>query len=133
MKIPFPKRRVSKAVALEELAILERSYPNAVTALHYSNPYELLVSVILSAQCTDARVNMTTPKLFAKYPTPAKLARAKQETVEEIIRSCGFYRMKAKNIISAAHDLWRSMVGKFPRRVRSSKPWPASDGRRLRS
>jgi len=114
MKIPFPKRRVPRDVALAELAILEKAYPNAVTALQYTNPFELLVAVILSAQCTDARVNLTTPKLFAKYPTAAKLAKAKQESVEEIIRSCGFYRMKAKNIISAAGDLVVKYGGEVP-------------------
>lgn len=114
MKIPFPKRRVSRDVALDELAILERTYPAAVTALHYTTPFELLIAVILSAQCTDARVNMTTPKLFAKFPTAAKLAKAKQESVEEIVRSCGFYRMKAKNIISAANDLVQKHGGEVP-------------------
>ena len=59
--IPFPKRKVTRAVAAEELAILERTYPDAVTALEYRNPFELLIAVILSAQCTDARVNLTTP------------------------------------------------------------------------
>ena len=112
--IPFPKRRVPKETALEELAILETAYPHAVTALEYRNPYELLIAVILSAQCTDARVNMTTPKLFAKYPTPAHLARAKQEDVEIIIKSCGFFRMKAKNIISAATDLVERFGGDVP-------------------
>jgi endonuclease-3 len=63
--IPFPKRKVTRAVAAEELAILERAYPHAVTALEYKNPFELLVAVILSAQNTDARVNLTTPHLFA--------------------------------------------------------------------
>lgn len=114
MKIPFPKRRVSRDVALRELAILERTYPSAITALHYSNPFELLIAVILSAQCTDARVNLTTPQLFAKYPTAAKLARAKPEDVERIIHSCGFYRMKAKSIISAASDLASKHGGEVP-------------------
>lgn len=114
MKIPFPKKRVTREVAAQELGILERTYPAAVTALHYTNPYELLIAVILSAQCTDARVNMTTPKLFAKYPTPAKLAKAKQEDVEAIIRSCGFYRAKAKNIISCASELVAEHGGEVP-------------------
>ena len=74
-------------MALAELAILEKTYPNAVTALEYRSEFELLVAVILSAQCTDARVNMTTPALFAKYPTPEKLARARPESVEKIIKS----------------------------------------------
>ena len=114
MKIPFPKKRVTRATAAKELAILERTYPAAVTALHYTNPYELLIAVILSAQCTDARVNLTTPKLFAKYPTPAKLAKAKQAEVEAIVHSCGFYRMKAKNIISCAADLVAKHAGEVP-------------------
>ncbi len=114
-KIPFPTRRVTRARALEELSILERTYPHAVTALDYRNPYELLIAVILSAQCTDARVNLTTPALFAKYPTPHALARAKQHDVEAIVKSCGFYRMKAKNIISAARDLDERHDGVVPR------------------
>lgn len=113
-KIPFPKRKVSKAIAARELAILERAYPHAVTALGYSNPFELLIAVILSAQCTDARVNMTTPALFKKYPTPEELANAKQSDVERIIRSCGFFRMKAKNIINAARCLVERHGGKVP-------------------
>ena len=94
-KIPFPTKNVPKAVAKQELAILERTYPAAVTALEYQNPFELLVAVILSAQCTDARVNLTTPALFAAYPTPNDLAKAHLADVERIIKSCGFYRMKA--------------------------------------
>jgi len=113
-KIPFPKKKVPRAVALEELAILERTYPNAVTALEYRNTFELLIAVILSAQCTDARVNMTTPTLFAKYPTPAKLAQADQADVEQIIKSCGFFRMKARNIINAAKDLTEKFGGEVP-------------------
>ncbi|MDP9110019.1 MAG: endonuclease III, partial [Candidatus Eremiobacteraeota bacterium] len=76
-KIPFPKKKTTRALALEQLAILERAYPRAVTALAYSNTFELLVAVILSAQCTDARVNLTTPILFTKYPTPRELADAR--------------------------------------------------------
>ncbi len=113
--IPFPAKRVTRARALEELAILERNYAHAVTALEYHNPFELLIAVILSAQCTDARVNLTTPHLFAKYPTPQALARARQHDVEAIIKSCGFYRMKAKNIISAARDLVEVHGGVVPR------------------
>src|SRR5271155_553786 len=103
--IPFPKKKVTRAVAVEELAILERSYPHPATALQYGDAFELLIAVILSAQCTDARVNATTPALFAKYPTPDKLAHARPEDVERIIKSCGFFRMKAKNVISCARDL----------------------------
>jgi endonuclease-3 len=112
--IPFPKRKVSRAVAHEELAILERTYPHAVTALDYRNPFELLIAVILSAQCTDARVNLTTPTLFAKYPDARALAAADQDDLEQIIKSCGFFRTKAKNIIAAAQALVGEHGGKVP-------------------
>ena len=114
-KIPFPKKKVSREVAEQELAILERTYPHAVTALEYTNPFELLIAVILSAQCTDARVNMTTPTLFAKYPTPEKLAAANPNDVEQIIKSCGFFRMKAQNIINASKGLLENHGGEVPR------------------
>lgn len=112
--IPFPKKKVARSTALAELDILEHTYPAAVTELKYRNSFELLVAVILSAQCTDARVNKTTPALFTKYPNAAALAGAKQADVEEIIRSCGFYRMKAKNIISAASGLVEHHDGEVP-------------------
>jgi endonuclease-3 len=114
-RIPFPAKKVPRKVALEELAILERTYPHAVTALEYHDEFQLLVAVILSAQCTDARVNMTSPTLFAKYPTPQKLARAKPADVEKIIKSCGFFRMKTKNIIACARDLVERFDGRVPR------------------
>jgi endonuclease-3 len=112
--IPFPKRKVSRAVAAEELAILERTYPNAVTALEYRNPFELLIAVILSAQNTDVRVNLTTPVLFAKYRDAGALAGADQADVENIIRSCGFFRMKAKNIIAASRAIVAEHGGQVP-------------------
>ena len=114
MAIPFPKRKVTRAVAAQELAILERTYPNAVTALEYTNPFELLIAVILSAQTTDVRVNLTTPQLFAKYPDAKSLARADQADVEQIIKSTGFFRMKAKNIINAARALVADHGGQVP-------------------
>jgi endonuclease-3 len=113
-KIPFPTKKVTKDVALRELAILEKTYPHAETALDYENPFQLLVAVILSAQTTDARVNMTTPSLFAKYPTAEKLAKAKQEDVESIIKSTGFFRNKARNIIAAARGLVEQYGGRVP-------------------
>ncbi len=114
-RIPFPKRKVPRSVARQELAILEKTYPLAATALEYGNEFELLAAVILSAQCTDARVNMTTPTLFAKYPTPAELARADQLDVETIVKSCGFFRMKAKNLIACARDVVDRFGGRVPR------------------
>jgi endonuclease-3 len=112
--IPFPARKVTRRVALQELDVLEAAYPAAVTALAYHNPFELLVAVILSAQCTDARVNLTTPHLFAKYPDAAALAVAPLEGVETIIKSCGFFRMKARNIVNAARALVARHSGDVP-------------------
>jgi endonuclease III len=106
---------VPRRVAVEELAILERTYPHAVTALEYENDFQLLIAVILSAQTTDARVNMTTPILFAKYPTPEELADADRSDVETIVKSCGFFRMKAKNIIACARDIVERFGGRVPR------------------
>jgi endonuclease III len=114
-KIPFPKKVVPREVAEQELAILEKAYPHAETALHYQDPFQLLVAVILSAQTTDARVNMTTPELFAKYPTAQALAGAKVSDVERIIKSTGFFRMKSKNIINMARDLVEHHGGMVPR------------------
>jgi endonuclease III len=113
-RIPFPKRKVPRRVAIAQLGILEQTYPHAVTALEYADSFQLLIAVILSAQTTDARVNMTTPKLFAKFPTPEKLARAPQSDVESIIRSTGFFRVKAKNIIACSNDLVERFAGKVP-------------------
>lgn len=100
--------------ALRELEILEKTYPHAATALEYRTPFELLIAVILSAQCTDARVNVTTPHLFAKYPSAEKLAEAKPLEVEGIIKSCGFFRMKAKNIVNAARGIVEMYGGQVP-------------------
>ena len=102
--IPFPTKKVPRRIAREQLDILERSYPNAGTALTYRNEYQLLIAVILSAQCTDARVNMTTPILFARYPAPADLAAADPAEVEKIIKSCGFFRVKTRTS-SVAHAI----------------------------
>jgi endonuclease-3 len=105
---------VPRAVALEELRILERSYPAAVTALSYRTPYELLIAVILSAQSTDARVNLTTPKLFARFAGPADLAEADPAEVEELIHAVGFYRAKTRSIIRTAQLLVERHGGEVP-------------------
>ncbi|MDQ6768348.1 MAG: endonuclease III [Candidatus Eremiobacteraeota bacterium] len=97
---------------LERLA---RAYPGATTALHYKNTFQLLIAVILSAQCTDARVNMVTPALFERYPTAAALARASAREVEKLIKSCGFFRVKAKNIIAASWGLVERYNGRVPK------------------
>jgi endonuclease-3 len=93
---------------------LAELYPGAECELTHSNPYELLAATILSAQCTDVRVNMVTPHLFAKYPTPQDLAAAHPQDVEEIIRSTGFYQNKAKNLIGMAQQVVERFDGEVP-------------------
>ncbi len=103
--------------ALKAIKILKKTYPNAHCELYHETPFQLLIATILSAQCTDVRVNMVTPVLFKKYPTPQKLSKAKQEDIEEIIRSTGFFKNKAKNIISCAKDLVSLYQSEVPKDI----------------
>jgi len=96
------------------LAELERLYPDARPALQFENPYQLLLAVILSAQCTDVKVNMVTPALFAAYPDAAALAQARVEDVEGLIKTCGLYRSKAKNLVETAKILVSQYGGEVP-------------------
>jgi endonuclease-3 len=96
------------------LALLKNEYPQVKIALHYSNPLELLVSTILSAQCTDKQVNEVTKKLFLKYRTPQDFARISNEELETDIYSTGFYRSKAKNIIGACKIISSDYKSKVP-------------------
>lgn len=93
---------------------LSALYPDAHCELDFANAFQLLVATILSAQCTDRRVNMVTPTLFARYPDPGALAAARQEDVEEIIRSTGFFRNKAKNMIAMAGAVVERHGGQVP-------------------
>lgn len=93
---------------------LEKSYPDATCALTHDSPFELLVATILSAQCTDKRVNMVTPSLFKKYPNPRKMAAAKPESLEQLIRSTGFFRNKAKSIKGASQVIIDDFDGDVP-------------------
>lgn len=93
---------------------LEKEYPKAECALHHRNAWELLVATILSAQCTDARVNMVTPELFRKFPTPQAFAQASLPAIEEEIRSTGFYHNKAKSISGAAKKVVSDFGGRVP-------------------
>ena len=97
------------------IARLRARYPDATCALRHQNAFELLVATILSAQCTDARVNQVTPVLFARFPDAASMSRAGQEELEEIIRSTGFYRNKAKSIRGAAARITDTFGGEVPR------------------
>lgn len=96
------------------LAELERLYPDAKPALHFENPYQLLIAVILSAQCTDVKVNMVTPALFAAYPDAAAMAKATAEEIEPYIKTCGIYRNKAKNLALTARELVSRFGGEVP-------------------
>ena len=96
------------------LSTLQQRYPDAPCALHYTKDYELMIAVRLSAQCTDARVNLITPALFAAYPTLEAMAAAEISQVENIIHSCGFFRQKAKDIVLACQMLLEKHNGKVP-------------------
>lgn len=96
------------------LAVLKKEYPGAVCSLHFKNPFQLLIATILSAQCTDERVNKVTAELFKKYPDAAAFARAPLEALEQAVRSTGFYKNKAKNIRACAQKLEESFGGRVP-------------------
>ncbi len=98
----------------EILKELEKLYPDAKPALHFRSPYELLVAVVLSAQCTDERVNKVTKVLFEHYDTPEKMIALSQEELEKYIFSCGFYHNKAKHILSASRDILEKFGGQVP-------------------
>jgi endonuclease-3 len=103
--------------ALRIVRRLARAYPDAACALHYRDPFQLLVATILSAQCTDKKVNEVTPELFAVYPTPEALASANPAMVERMIRPTGFYRQKTRAIQSAARDVSERFGGRVPGRM----------------
>ena len=94
--------------------ILKSRYPDPMCALHYEKDYELMIAVRLSAQCTDARVNLITPALFAAYPTLEAMAAAPISHVEELVHSCGFYKHKARDIVLACQMLLSDYSGKVP-------------------
>ena len=107
----------SAAAVVRILDALSAQHPGATTELRYSNAYELLVATILSAQCTDVRVNTVTPELFARYSDPPALARATPEEVEPLIRSTGFFRSKARALVGMARMLTDDYQGRLPARL----------------
>ena len=119
-KTPAGRRFVGETKAEKRERVEEiirrlwEEYPDATTSLRHTSPYELLVATILSAQCTDERVNMVTPELFQRYPTPEELAEADPEDVQEIIRSTGFYRQKTKSLIGMAQSVVEDHGGEVP-------------------
>ena len=103
-----------KELALKSVEALKGLYPDALCSLDYNNPFELLIATRLSAQCTDARVNLVTPALFEKYKTLDDYCNADVKDIEDIIHSCGFYREKSKDIIGIAQKIKSDFGGKVP-------------------
>jgi len=115
-KVVKPKTQAERKARVDFiLSKLDEMYPNATCALHHASPWELLVATILSAQCTDKRVNEVTPGLFAKYPTPADFAAVRPEVLAQDIRSTGFFNNKAKSIVGAAKRVVGEFGGQIPR------------------
>jgi len=106
--------RVTKEIKKQMLASLEEQYGDTTTALRYSSPFELLIAVILSAQCTDTRVNIITARLFPTYNSPEKILALGQQKLEEYIRDCGLFRSKARNIMATCEILCRDYSGQVP-------------------
>ena len=113
-----PRTRAERSARLARiLAVLDELYPNVTCALHHDSAWQLLVATILSAQCTDERVNMVTPGLFRKYPTIRDFAAVKPEVLAADIRSTGFFNNKAKSIVGAAQTILRDFGGEVPREI----------------
>ena len=105
---------MKKNEAIKIIEILKNAYPDAKCSLDFTTPFEMLVAVILSAQCTDERVNKTTPSIFSKYSTPEDFVKMPLETLEELIHPCGFYKNKAKNIKLTAQKIVDEFGGEVP-------------------
>lgn len=122
MAVESKKARRERAQRINET--LARAYPDAKCALNFRSPFELLVATILSAQCTDERVNMVTPALFKRYPDAKAMAGASQEELEEMVRTTGFFRNKAKSLRGMAAALVEKYGGKVPRTMEELRPLP---------
>ncbi len=105
---------MKKDVVIEIIEKLIKANPDAKCSLDFNTPFEMMIAVMLSAQCTDERVNLTTPSLFAKYNTPEKMANAPIEELEKLIHPCGFYKNKARNMKLASQKLINDFGGKVP-------------------
>ena len=117
-------RAALQARLLDIIARLKRLYPDAHCELNYGNAFELLAATILSAQCTDVRVNMVTPELFRRWPDADTLAQANSSEVEDVIRSTGFFRNKAKSLIGMAQAVVANHDGRIPRTMAELRPLP---------
>jgi len=117
-KVVKPKTAADRAARVKKiLATLDRMYPDVTCALHHSNAWELLVATILSAQCTDKRVNLVTPGLFRKYPTIQDFANVSQDELAQEIKSTGFFNNKARSVIGAAKKILSDFGGEIPRDI----------------
>lgn len=117
---PIPRRESVTARKQRAVVIAERlaeAFPAADCSLDFATPFQLVIATILSAQCTDKRVNMVTPALFRRWPTAAKMARATQPQIEEAVRTTGFFRSKAKNILGCCQALVDRHAGEVPRQL----------------
>lgn len=103
-----------KELAVKSVELLKQEYPDAICSLNYSDPFQLLIATRLSAQCTDARVNMVTPALFSTFPTAEAFKNAELSKVEELIKSCGLYKTKAKDLIEIGKGITDNFGGKVP-------------------
>ncbi len=103
-----------KNIGIKAIETLKILYPEAICSLVYNDPFQLLCATMLSAQCTDERVNKTTPALFAKYPDAKSMSKAKKEDVEKLIYSCGFYKNKANNLVEMAKKVLSDFGGEIP-------------------
>ncbi len=112
--MPRESAAARRARALRIVRLLANSYPDAACALHHRTPFELLVATILSAQCTDKKVNQVTPPLFVRFPTPQAMAEADPAELERMIQPTGFFRQKAKSILCASQDLVARFGGRVP-------------------
>ncbi len=103
-----------KTRVLKAIEALEKLYPDAICSLNYTDAFELLIATRLSAQCTDARVNIVTPALFSKYPTAEKMAKATVEDIEDLIKTCGLYKTKARDLVAIAKTIITDFDGRVP-------------------
>ena len=111
MRESLPEKKVRAKVIYRQLS---KNYPNVRCELDYKNAFQLLVATVLSAQCTDKRVNQTTPALFKKYPNPQKMAKADAKDIQNLVKSTGFFRAKAKNIKGLSNKIMEDFDGKVP-------------------
>jgi endonuclease-3 len=114
MRKSLPEKKVRAKAIYRQLT---KSYPNVRCELDYNSPFQLLVATVLSAQCTDKRVNQTTPALFKKYPNPKKMAKADLKDIQRLVKSTGFYRAKAKNIKALSNKIMQEFGGDVPSNI----------------